>query len=128
MLTSAASTAELIRHRAADYLMPDAPRVGGITPYLKIAAQAEQAGVMLAPALRDGAARASRRAYPDRALGRALRLARAPLQRAPGDPDGRMLVPLVRASASALSDQARAWTREKFEPSPNPPTQENRNA
>ncbi len=49
MLTSAAEHADLIRHRAADYLMPDAPRVGGITPFLKIAAQAEAAGLMLGP-------------------------------------------------------------------------------
>jgi L-talarate/galactarate dehydratase len=49
MLTSALEHGELIRHRAADVLMPDAPRVGGITPFLKIAAQAEQAGLMLAP-------------------------------------------------------------------------------
>ena len=33
MLTSPGEHAELIRHRAADYLMPDAPRVGGITPF-----------------------------------------------------------------------------------------------
>ena len=49
MLTSAAEHAELVRHRAADVLMPDAPRVGGITPFLKIAALAEAAGLMLAP-------------------------------------------------------------------------------
>jgi hypothetical protein len=49
MLTSALEHGELIRHRAADVLMPDAPRVGGITPFLKIAGQAEQAGLMLAP-------------------------------------------------------------------------------
>jgi L-talarate/galactarate dehydratase len=49
MLTSAMEHGDLIRHRAADYLMPDAPRVGGITPFLKIAAQAEAAGLMLAP-------------------------------------------------------------------------------
>ena len=49
MLTSAAEHGELIRHRAADYLMPDGPRVGGITPFQKIAAQAEQAGLSLAP-------------------------------------------------------------------------------
>ena len=49
MLTSAQEHGELIRQRAADYLMPDAPRVGGITPFLKIAGQAEQAGLMLAP-------------------------------------------------------------------------------
>lgn len=49
MLTSAAEHGDLIRHRACDYLMPDAPRVGGITPFLKIAAQAEHAGLMLGP-------------------------------------------------------------------------------
>ena len=49
MLTSVAEHAELIRHRAADILMPDAPRVGGITPFLKVAAQADAAGLMLAP-------------------------------------------------------------------------------
>jgi L-alanine-DL-glutamate epimerase-like enolase superfamily enzyme len=49
MLTSAAEHSDLIRHRAADYLMPDAPRVGGITPYLKIASQADHAGLLLAP-------------------------------------------------------------------------------
>ena len=85
MLTSVAEHGELIRHRAADYLMPDAPRVGGITPFLKIAAQAEQAGLMLGPALRDGAARAPGCGLPDRAVGRALRLARAAVQRAARD-------------------------------------------
>ena len=85
MLTSAAEHGDLIRHRAADYLMPDAPRVGGITPFLKIAALAEHAGLMLGAALRDGTARAPGRRLPARALGRALRMARAPVQRAPRD-------------------------------------------
>src|SRR5262245_26407760 len=49
MLTSVVEHGELIRHRACDYLMPDAPRVGGITPFLKIASQAEHAGLMLGP-------------------------------------------------------------------------------
>ncbi|QNQ98523.1 mandelate racemase/muconate lactonizing protein [Pseudomonas oryzihabitans] len=49
MLTSIAEHQEFIRLRGADFLMPDAPRVGGITPFLKVAALAEQAGVMLAP-------------------------------------------------------------------------------
>jgi len=80
MLTSAAEHGELIRHRAADYLMPHAPRVCGITPFLKIAAQAEQAGPEPRPALCDGTARASWRGLPDRALGRAFRLARASFQ------------------------------------------------
>jgi len=49
MLTSVAEHWEFIKLRAADYLMPDAPRVGGITPYLKVQALAEHAGLMIAP-------------------------------------------------------------------------------
>ncbi|BBP62437.1 mandelate racemase/muconate lactonizing enzyme family protein [Pseudomonas sp. St316] len=49
MLTSVAEHWEFIKLRAADYLMPDAPRVGGITPYLRVQALAEQAGLMIAP-------------------------------------------------------------------------------
>ena len=59
MLTSAGEHWDLIRHRAADYLMPDAPRVGGITPFLKVAALAEHA---CAPG----------RCLQDRTLGRTL--------------------------------------------------------
>ncbi len=49
MLTSPAEHWEFIRLRGADYLMPDAPRVGGITPYLRVQTLAEQAGMTLAP-------------------------------------------------------------------------------
>ena len=49
MLTSVAEHAELIRQRSVDFIQPDAPRVGGITPFLKIAAMAEQARLRLAP-------------------------------------------------------------------------------
>ena len=110
MLTSAAEHAELIRHRAADVLMPDAPRVGGITPFLKIAALAEQAGLMLAPHF---------------AMELHVHLAAA----FPGEPwvehfdwlqplfderlqlrDGRMLVPTRPGLGLSLSGQARAWT------------------
>ncbi|GCB04018.1 mandelate racemase/muconate lactonizing enzyme family protein [Ralstonia sp. SET104] len=49
MLTSVSEHWEFIRQRGADYLMPDGPRVGGITPFTKIAALADHAGLMLAP-------------------------------------------------------------------------------
>jgi L-talarate/galactarate dehydratase len=49
MLTSVAEHAELIRHRSVDFIQPDAPRVGGITPFLKIMAMAEQARMRMAP-------------------------------------------------------------------------------
>jgi L-talarate/galactarate dehydratase len=49
MLTSVAEHAELIRHRAVDILQPDAPRIGGITQFLKLAALAEHRNLQLAP-------------------------------------------------------------------------------
>lgn len=49
MLTSVAEHAELIRQRSVDFIQPDAPRVGGITQFLKIAALADQARLRLAP-------------------------------------------------------------------------------
>jgi L-alanine-DL-glutamate epimerase-like enolase superfamily enzyme len=49
MLTSVAEHWELIRHRSVDFIQPDAPRVGGITQFLKILAQADQARLRLAP-------------------------------------------------------------------------------
>lgn len=49
MLTSVAEHWELIRHRSVDFIQPDAPRVGGITPMLKIMALADHARIRLAP-------------------------------------------------------------------------------
>jgi L-alanine-DL-glutamate epimerase-like enolase superfamily enzyme len=49
MLTSVAEHTELIRQRSVDFIQPDAPRVGGITQFLKILAQADQARLRLAP-------------------------------------------------------------------------------
>jgi L-alanine-DL-glutamate epimerase-like enolase superfamily enzyme len=49
MLTSVGEHYELIRHRAVDILQPDAPRVGGITQFLKLATLAEHANLGLAP-------------------------------------------------------------------------------
>ncbi|MGA0612871.1 L-talarate/galactarate dehydratase [Caldimonas sp. KR1-144] len=115
MLTSALEHGELIRHRACDWLMPDAPRVGGITPYLKIAAQAEAAGLMVAPHF---------------AMELHVHLAAA----SPSEPwvehfdwleplfnerleieRGRMRVPTRPGLGLSLSEQARAWTREQAE-------------
>jgi L-alanine-DL-glutamate epimerase-like enolase superfamily enzyme len=49
MLTSVAEHFELIRHKSVDFIQPDAPRVGGITQFLKITALADHARLRLAP-------------------------------------------------------------------------------
>lgn len=49
MLTSAAEVTAYVESGAVDVLMHDAPRIGGITPFLKVANLAEQRGMILAP-------------------------------------------------------------------------------
>jgi L-alanine-DL-glutamate epimerase-like enolase superfamily enzyme len=115
MLTSGIEHGELIRHRAADYLMPDAPRVGGITPFLKIAAQAEQAGLGLGPHfamelhVHLGAIYATEPWVEHFDWLEPLFNERLEIK------DGRMLVPTRPGLGLSLSEQARAWTREDAE-------------
>ena len=115
MLTSAAEHAELIRHRAADYLMPDGPRVGGITPFLKIAGQAEQAGLMLGPHfamelhVHLGAVYQSEPWVEHFDWLEPLFNERLEIR------DGRMLVPTRPGLGLSLSEQAKVWTRESIE-------------
>jgi L-alanine-DL-glutamate epimerase-like enolase superfamily enzyme len=49
MLSSVGEHAAFIEKRALDLVMPDAPRVGGITPFLRVAALADQANLPIAP-------------------------------------------------------------------------------
>jgi L-alanine-DL-glutamate epimerase-like enolase superfamily enzyme len=49
MLTSVPEHYELIRNGSVDIIQPDAPRIGGITQFLKLAALAEHANLQLAP-------------------------------------------------------------------------------
>lgn len=115
MLTSAAEHGELIRHRAADYLMPDAPRVGGITPFLKIASQAEHAGLSLGPHfamelhVHLAAVYATEPWVEHFDWLEPLFNERLEIQ------NGRMLVPTRPGLGLSLSEQARAWTRETAE-------------
>lgn len=49
MLTSTREVAAHIQRGAIDVVMHDAPRVGGITPFLKVAGMAEEAHLVMAP-------------------------------------------------------------------------------
>jgi L-alanine-DL-glutamate epimerase-like enolase superfamily enzyme len=110
MLASAAEHLELIRLNAVDIIQPDAPRVGGVSQFLKILTFADQKGLGLAPHF---------------AMEIHLHLA-ATYAREPWvehfdwlDPlfnerqvirDGRMILPDRPGLGVTLSDQARAWT------------------
>jgi L-alanine-DL-glutamate epimerase-like enolase superfamily enzyme len=110
MLTSTAEHRTLIRAGSLDFMQPDAPRVGGITPFLKIMALGEDAGIRMAPHF---------------AMEIHLHLAAAyeidpwvehfewlePLFNERLDiKGGRMIVPARPGIGISLSEQARAWT------------------
>jgi L-alanine-DL-glutamate epimerase-like enolase superfamily enzyme len=110
MLTSAAEHADLIRHRAADVLMPDAPRVGGITPFLKIAAMAEAAGLMLGPHFAMELHVHLAAAYPSEPWVEHFDWLEPLFNERLEIRNGRMLVPTLPGLGLSLSEQARAWT------------------
>lgn len=111
MLTSAAEHADLIRHRAADYLMPDAPRVGGITPYLKVASQADHAGLLVAPHFAMELHIHLAAAYPREGWVEHFDWLEPLFNERIEIRDGRMLVPTRPGLGLSLSEQAAQWTR-----------------
>ena len=115
MLTSAGEHWDLIRHRAADYLMPDGPRVGGITPFLKIAGLAEHAGLMLAPHFAMELHIHLAAAYPKQSWVEHFEWLEPLFNERIEIKDGRMLVPTRLGLGVSISEQARAWTRESIE-------------
>lgn len=115
MLTSAAEHGELIRHRAADYLMPDGPRVGGITPFLKVAGLASHAGLMLAPHFAMELHVHLAAAYPTEPWVEHFEWLEPLFNERLELKDGRMLVPTRPGLGLTLTEQARAWTRESVE-------------
>lgn len=115
MLTSAAEHAELIRHRAADYLMPDGPRVGGITPFLKVASLASHAGLMLAPHFAMELHVHLAAAYPTEPWVEHFEWLEPLFNERLEVRDGRMLVPTHPGLGLTMTDQARTWTRQQCE-------------
>ena len=115
MLTSVAEHNDLIRHRACDYLMPDAPRVGGITPFLKIAAQAEAAGLMLGPHFAMELHVHLGAIYPTEPWVEHFDWLEPLFNERLEIRDGRMLVPTRPGLGVSLSERARGWTREQAE-------------
>ncbi|MGM9426399.1 L-talarate/galactarate dehydratase [Hydrogenophaga sp. MI9] len=115
MLTSAGEHWDLIRHRAADYLMPDGPRVGGITPFLKVAGLAHHAGLMLAPHFAMELHVHLAAAYPTEPWVEHFEWLEPLFNERIEIANGRMQVPTRPGLGLSLSEQARGWTREKAE-------------
>ena len=115
MLTSVAEHWDLIRNRGADYLMPDAPRVGGITPFLKIAGLADHAGLLLAPHFAMELHVHLAAAYPREPWIEHFEWLEPLFNERLEIAEGRMIVPTRPGLGVSLSDKARGWTRERIE-------------
>ncbi|MFE2938424.1 mandelate racemase/muconate lactonizing enzyme family protein [Streptomyces sp. NPDC059255] len=112
MLTSVAEHAELVRHRSVDFLQPDAPRVGGITPFLKIMAMGEQAKMRMAPHFAMEIHLHLAAAYEIDPWVEHFEWLEPMFNERLEIRDGRMIVPNRPGLGFSLSEQARAWTRE----------------
>ncbi|WP_019545987.1 L-talarate/galactarate dehydratase [Streptomyces sulphureus] len=112
MLASVAEHRELIRAGAADVIQPDAPRIGGITRFLKLAALAEDAGLLLAPHFAMEIHLHLAAAYPHEPWVEHFDWLDPLFNERLETRDGRMLVPARPGLGITLSEQARAWTVE----------------
>ncbi len=115
MLTSVAEHWDLIRHRAADYLMPDAPRIGGITPFLKVSNLADHAGLMIAPHFAMELHVHLAAAYPREPWVEHFEWLEPLFNERLEIKDGRMRVPSRPGLGVTLSDRVAGWTREEAE-------------
>ena len=112
MLTSAAEHARLIELGASDFVQPDAPRVGGITPFLKVTALADHHGLSLAPHFAMEIHVHLAAAYPRTAWVEHFEWLEPLFEERLETANGRMLVPARPGLGLTLSEQARAWTVE----------------
>ncbi|MFE4369212.1 mandelate racemase/muconate lactonizing enzyme family protein [Streptomyces sp. NPDC056835] len=112
MLTSVTEHAELVRHRSVDFFQPDAPRVGGITPFLKIMAMGEQAKMRMAPHFAMEIHLHLAAAYEIDPWVEHFEWLEPMFNERLEIRDGRMIVPNRPGLGFSLSEQARAWTHE----------------
>lgn len=110
MLTSVDEHFELIRNDAADFIQPDAPRVGGITPFLRILALADHKGLKLAPHFAMEIHFHLAAAYAQEPWVEHFEWLEPLFNERQEIRDGRMIVPARPGLGFSLSDQARAWT------------------
>ncbi|MFC4852261.1 L-talarate/galactarate dehydratase [Actinophytocola glycyrrhizae] len=113
MLTSVAEHHELLRHRAVDILQPDAPRIGGITQFLKLATLAEHANVGLAPHFAMEIHLHLAAAYPAQPWVEHFDWLYPLFNERLETSDGRMHLSGRPGLGITLSEQARAWTVDK---------------
>jgi L-talarate/galactarate dehydratase len=115
MLTSFREHADLIEKHASDFVQPDAPRVGGITEFLKIMQLADYHGLSMAPHFAMEIHLHLAAAYPREPWLEHFEWLEPLFNERLVMKDGRMQVPNRPGLGFTLSDQAVAWTKDTFE-------------
>ncbi|WP_326613769.1 mandelate racemase/muconate lactonizing enzyme family protein [Streptomyces scopuliridis] len=115
MLTSVAEHTDLIMNGAADFIQPDAPRVGGITPFLQIMALADHKSLSMAPHFAMEIHLHLAAAYPRATWVEHFEWLEPMFNERLELRDGRMIVPSRPGLGLSLSDQAAAWTSDETE-------------
>jgi L-alanine-DL-glutamate epimerase-like enolase superfamily enzyme len=115
MLSSVAEHIALIEHRSADIIQPDAPRIGGITPFLRLAALADQANLQLAPHFAMEIHLHLAACYPREPWVEHFEWLNPLFNERLEIRDGRMWVPQRPGLGFTLSQQAYAWVTDSVE-------------
>ena len=115
MLTSFGEHAQLILAGASDFVQPDAPRVGGITPFLQIMQLADLKGCQLAPHFAMEIHLHLAAAYPREPWLEHFEWLEPLFNERLDLRDGRMHLSSRPGLGFSLSEQALAWTRETVE-------------
>jgi L-alanine-DL-glutamate epimerase-like enolase superfamily enzyme len=115
MLTSFGEHAQLASAGACDFIQPDAPRVGGITPFLQIMNLADYKGIKLAPHFAMEIHLHLAAAYPREPWLEHFEWLEPMFNERLTLREGRMLVPDRPGLGFSLSEQARGWTADSAE-------------
>lgn len=115
MLTSFGEHAQLIMAGASDYVQPDAPRVGGITPFLQIMQLADFKGRKLAPHFAMEIHLHLAAAYPQEPWLEHFEWLEPLFNERLDLRDGRMHLSSRPGLGFSLSEQALAWTADSAE-------------
>lgn len=115
MLASVAEHVKLIEQGSCDVIQPDAPRVGGITEFLKLTTLAAQAGLTLAPHFAMEIHCHLAATYPTEPWVEHFDWLDPLFNERMAIADGRMIVSDRPGLGITLSDQLRAWTVDTYE-------------
>jgi L-talarate/galactarate dehydratase len=115
MLTSAEEHWQLMSNGASDYVRPDAPRVGGITPFLRISALSDHKGLSLVPHCATEIHVHLAAAYPGTAWVEYVDRLEPMFNERLEVRDGRVVVPDRPGLGLTLSEKVATWTTDHIE-------------